>query len=381
VDGTWLTDFRALRPAQESEQQRLLDWTAGIHATAAAALDGLTRTEQEAFRERLSRVIARCACGPSQIARRGHAAPDIGGDGVPFYDVARSPRGPDTGARTRFFAQVARGIFDAFYADERTPPRDLIHVTCTGYASPSAAQELVARKGWGVRTRVTHAYHMGCYAALPAVRLAAGALVASGALAAPGEARADIVHTEMCSLHFDPGQHTIEQLVVQSLFADGFIRYSAVIAPRGPSLRVLAGAEQIVPDTAASMQWILGSHGMEMTLARDVPERISGALRGVVEDVYGRAGLELGDLGRSVCAVHPGGPKIIDRVRDGLELAEWQVATSRAVLHDYGNMSSATLPHVWMRMIADAAVAPGTPVLSLAFGPGLTICAAVFRKE
>jgi predicted naringenin-chalcone synthase len=44
-------------------------------------------------------------------------------------------------------------------------------------------------------------------------------------------------------------------------------------------------------------------------------------------------------------------------------------------------MSSATLPHVWMRLLDDPAVAPGTPILSLAFGPGLTICAAVFRKE
>ena len=94
-----------------------------------------------------------------------------------------------------------------------------------------------------------------------------------------------------------------------------------------------------------------------------------------------RAGLGLKDLPRSVCAVHPGGPKIIDRVRDGLELAEPQVAASRAVLRDFGNMSSATLPHVWMRVLADPAVASGTPILSLAFGPGLTICAAVFRKE
>jgi predicted naringenin-chalcone synthase len=371
-EGIWLNRFQLQRPAHESDQQQLLDWIAEMHAAAAAALDGLSRTEHDDLRERLTRVIARCACSPSQIAKRGHVDRSFYGDGTGAH-------GPDTHARTHAFVEIAEDVFDALYADETEPPRDLIHVTCTGYASPSAAQELVARKGWGSRTRVTHAYHMGCYAAMPAVRLAAGMLCAPLSLAAPTPARVDIVHTEVCSLHFDPGAHTIEQLVVQSLFADGFIRYSASREPQG--LRVLSAAEAIVPDTASSMQWLVGDHGMEMTLARDVPERIAGALRGVVDECYRRAGLGLEDLARSVCAVHPGGPKIIDRVRDGLELREPQVAASRAVLRDFGNMSSATLPHVSMRVLADPAVASGTPILSLAFGPGLTICAAVFRKE
>jgi len=79
--------------------------------------------------------------------------------------------------------------------------------------------------------------------------------------------------------------------------------------------------------------------------------------------------------------VHPGGPKIIDRVREVLELDEPQVRASRDVLHDFGNMSSATLPHIWMRLLADPAVPRGTLIPSLAFGPGLTVCGAVFEKQ
>ena len=77
---------------------------------------------------------------------------------------------------------------------------------------------------------------MGCYAAVPAVRIAAG-LVATRL-----RARVDIVHTELCSLHLDPADHRIEQLVVQSLFADGLIRYSLVADERRPASRVLATA-------------------------------------------------------------------------------------------------------------------------------------------
>ena len=48
---------------------------------------------------------------------------------------------------------------------------------------------------------------------------------------------------------------------------------------------------------------------------------------------------------------------------------------------DHGNMSSATLPHVWMRIVDDARVASGTLVASLAFGPGLTCSGALFEKQ
>jgi hypothetical protein len=43
-------------------------------------------------------------------------------------------------------------------------------------------------------------------------------------------------------------------------------------------------------------------------------------------------------------------------------------------------MSSATLPHIWADLAGDPACLPGTLVASFAFGPGLTIAGALFRK-
>jgi predicted naringenin-chalcone synthase len=120
---------------------------------------------------------------------------------------------------------------------------------------------------------------------------------------------------------------------------------------------------------------------MAMTLARDVPERIAGALRELISELYRRAGLSLDAIKESVFAVHPGGPRIIDRVREVLELSHAQVATSRDVLRDHGNMSSATLPHIWMRLLNDPRVMRGTLIASLAFGPGLTVCGALLEKQ
>jgi predicted naringenin-chalcone synthase len=381
-----ITRFAATRPPYVMSQAHTLDWLARAHACSEAAIAELEPDERDAFAQKIARVLERVACDPDRIAMRASVLPDFttcdrdGSQPHLLYDDPRAPEpgrhphGRSVSTRMQLYATAVNSYFEHEYSGEREPPDDLIHVTCTGYISPSAAQHLVSLRGWGARTRVTHAYHMGCYAALPALRIAAG-FVASGSV------RADIVHTELCSLHLDPADHCLEQLVVQSLFGDGLIRYSVTDDAAGPGLRPLAACEAVLPDSGDMMQWVPSEWGMHMTLARDVPERIAGALRGVVAELYRRGGFSLDAIKSSVFAVHPGGPKIIDRVREVLELSPAQVATSRDVLRDHGNMSSATLPHIWMRMLGDPRVARGTLIASLAFGPGLTVCAALLEKQ
>ena len=377
-------------PAHRIDQRRALDWLAQVHAESRATLESSGADDRAAFADRIRKVIDRCACGPTKIGTRAHAIADIGRTDwadLSIYDVARNPRGQGTAARSRFFAETVNAYFEAEYEHDDLPPDEIVHVTCTGYVSPSGAQKVVADKGWGDSTRVTHAYHMGCYAAFPAMRIAAGSVGQDAACGAPDAERrcgrrVDIVHTELCSLHLDPGDHSIEQLVIQSLFADGFIRYSICESDPAPGLRVLALDERILPHSSDAMAWVVSDHGMQMTLARDVPDRVAGSLRQFVSELYRKAGMTLGEHHtRTVFAVHPGGPKIIERVREVLELSDAQVQTSRDVLFDHGNMSSATVPHIWMRIVADANVAPGTPVVSLAFGPGLTVCGGLFQKQ
>ena len=93
------------------------------------------------------------------------------------------------------------------------------------------------------------------------------------------------------------------------------------------------------------------------------------------------AGLTAAQLcGQALFAIHPGGPRIIDEIAGHLGLHPAQVQASNAILRNHGNMSSATLPHVWQAILEDPAAAPGTLVVALAFGPGLTISGALLRK-
>ena len=130
------------------------------------------------------------------------------------------------------------------------------------------------------------------------------------------------------------------------------------------------------------MSWMVSDFGMQMTLSRKVPDHIRACLGPFLDRLGAGAGLGAGSLvERALFAIHPGGPRIIDELAEHLGLGPERVQASNAVLRDYGNMSSATLPHVWKAMLADPAVEPGRLIVSLAFGPGLTISGAILRKR
>lgn len=348
-----LTDFENILPSTMMDQLDLLDHTAQAHARVLVS-EGKSGDE-------IMTLVKRYGVKPKQIAQRG------------FENIHIAADGKDILERTQFFGAKGREVMSQFYPPQSNPPDHLIHVTCTGYISPSPAQHLVNDNGWSEKTNITHAYHMGCYAALPAIRMAEGFVAARNQ-------KVDIVHTEMCGLHMDSHDHSPEQLVVQSLFADGHIKYSAVSADSAKAgFRVLNVREQIVQDSQDDMSWMPASWGMKMTLSREVPTKISGSLRSFVEKLAKDGNYKLNEvLKKSIFAVHPGGPKIIDVVRETLELSEEQVQTSRDILLNRGNMSSATLPHVWQKLL-EQNIPSKQMVVSLAFGPGLTIFGALYE--
>ncbi|HEX2873114.1 MAG TPA: 3-oxoacyl-[acyl-carrier-protein] synthase III C-terminal domain-containing protein [Polyangiaceae bacterium] len=384
-----LSNFRARRPRHRATQLETLEWLAQAHTRAEAGLVAQQGKsfDNAAFLEWMRRRLRRFGCSSEQITTRGYEIDDcshVDWRDMEVYDLSERPNGAGMRARSKVFGRVANAAFDELFTEVDSAPQHLIHVTCTGYESPSAAQMLVARKGWGRETRVTHAYHMGCYAALPALRTAAGfcSYHDSGERSRPS--RVDIVHTELCSLHMHPLRHDPEQLVVQSLFADGCISYSVSAGGRaaagGPALAVVSMDEWIVPDSANSMAWFCADFGMEMVLARDVPEKITASLSGFVSSLLAKAGQPEAALESALFAIHPGGPKIVDQIAATLKLSEAQIAFSRAVLREHGNMSSATLPHIWQRIVEAPEVTTDQLVVSLAFGPGLTLSGAVLRK-
>jgi len=381
---TYISRFRSLTPAYLLAQDRTFEWLVAAHTQAESTAAGNqgAQFDETVFRERVGRALCRHGCDSSRIATRGVQLMDCthtDWTNMSLYRLGQLPQGEAMLTRTRLFAKLARTALDRIYEGDTRPPSDMVHVTCTGYAAPSVAQTLVADRGWGRLTRVTHAYHMGCYASIPALHIASG-FVAGGPC---NPIQVDVVHTELCSLHLNPAVHTAEQLVIQTLFADGVIRYSVSREPieAGESrLQVLALAQDTLADSSDAMQWVCADWGLQMTLAREVPTRLTKELGAFVERLCELAGQKQGECVAAYFAIHPGGPRILDLAQDLLRLRDEQLSHSREVLLQRGNMSSATLPHIWMKLLADRRILDGQTIISLAFGPGLTLCGAVLRK-
>jgi predicted naringenin-chalcone synthase len=63
-----------------------------------------------------------------------------------------------------------------------------------------------------------------------------------------------------------------------------------------------------------------------------------------------------------------------------LGIADEGLEVSRSVLRDFGNCSSPTVLLVLQRLLEQSPLRPGDPVVCLAFGPGLTLYAALLRS-
>ncbi len=353
--------FHHIRPSFETTQEETLEWLVQAHTKA----ENGAKHFQEEIQEKFSRV----GCKPHHIAKRGHVLNDfkhLDWEQMEVYRLHEERSGKNLSQRTKVFEKNVDDIFEQYYPEGSTPPDDLIHVSCTGYISPSGAQSIVSKRNWGATTTVTHAYHMGCYGSLPALRMGRGFLQTNK--------RVDIVHTEICCLHTNPSLHALDQLVSQSLFADGFIKYSIENSFEEDHFKVINIREEIIPNSLKAMSWNVADWGFQMSLAKEVPVHITRHLPQYLERLC------LGKIQDAIFAVHPGGPKILHYVQERLQLSDIQMKHSFGVLHDFGNMSSATLPHIWERILRDEEIPNQTPIISLAFGPGLTIAGSSMVK-
>jgi predicted naringenin-chalcone synthase len=341
----YLSQFKNIPPTYSVAQADGLRWLGEAHA----------RRSQEMGAERFAKLLERYGCGEDQISQRGTFLRDfthLNWDEMQIF----SEREATLEQRMDFFNEALLPAVEKLYAAETADFKQWIHVTCTGYLSPSVVQILASARGWGEKVECLHAYHMGCYAAFPAIRMARG------------NGESEILHTELCTLHLNPADHHPEQLVIQSLFADGVIGYRAG-ETRAHGFKVEELRENISTGTLKQMTWGLAHSQFTMTLAREVPKSVQESVAAIVKPWQTK---------NCVYAIHPGGPRIIDAVKEALGLSEEQVYFSREILRRHGNMSSATLPHVWQLMLKE--LADETPVISMAFGPGLTISTSLMQK-
>jgi alkylresorcinol/alkylpyrone synthase len=313
--------------------------------------------------------------GDRRAERIWHAA------GVRTRHGAAMPPGEDvsrwgTGARMSRYTEAAlplgkEAVTSALDAS-RTRPEEIglfVVASCTGYTTPGLDILLARDLGFPPGTRRLFVGHMGCYAALPALGAAADFVAAHGRAAA-------VLCAELPSVHLQPraaGPPDLSQVTAHALFADAAA--AVVLTPGDPGLEITGLASTTDTSAAGYMTWDVTDTGFRMGLSPRVPAVLARHVHRVTTGLLAEHGLGVRDV--AGWAVHPGGPRILDVVADRLALPPDALAVSRSVLADFGNCSSATILLLLERL--RPSLAPGDYAVAMAFGPGLTLYAALLR--
>ncbi len=242
----------------------------------------------------------------------------------------------------------------------------VITVSCTGFCNPGPDYHIVNELGLSHATQRYSLGFMGCYAAFPGLRMA------KQFCEADPEAVVLVICLELCTLHLQihGGE---DSMLANSLFADGAA--AAIVSARTPGedqscYQLGEFHSSLIPSGKDAMAWTIGDLGFDIALSSYVPKIIGAKIRDAVQPLLVSGQLELQDISR--WAVHPGGKAIVDKVAESLGLEEHQVAASRKILRQYGNMSSATVLFVLQDIMQQDGPLQ-EDVCAMAFGPGLTV--------
>ena len=242
--------------------------------------------------------------------------------------------------------------------------------TCTGYLCPGLTSYVGETLGLRSDVLALDLVGQGCGAAIPNLR-AAEALVRAG-----GYDRVLSICVEVCSAAFyvdnDPGV-----LISACLFGDGA---GAAVLARNPA----AGGRRIEWQAAGSvhnpgereaLRFESKNGLLRNILTPQVPQLAARHAAGLLDEVLSRQGLAKDDI--DIWIWHAGGRKVIEALRESLELSAVDVRWSTQVLRDFGNMSS---PSVFFALQAAlAGGAPGGAWWMSSFGAGFSCHGALLK--
>ena len=244
----------------------------------------------------------------------------------------------------------------------------LVTVSCTGLLAPGL--ELLIADQLGLQhTEKLALNFLGCYAAIKALKHA------NYIAKANPTACILIVSVELCSLHFIPSSAD-EDIVSNLLFSDGSA--AAIVCGNENSLvqqkavlNIDAIGSATVPNSSDLMTWDISSSAYRMFLSKYLVKAIRDSIQPVISRFMEKK-IPLVDY----WAIHPGGIRILEAVKESLQLEENHVEDSREVLKLYGNMSSPTVLFVISRILKKIRESNDTRnknIMVCGFGPGVTV--------
>lgn len=337
---------------------------------------------QQAYHEPVASRKLNMLFMQSGINKRYSVVPDFlnHGNEVLFKNEEEKP---DIGKRTLEFKQHAFALATSAIKQtcskvgssvENLGITHLITVTCTGLHAPGLDAGLMESLELPPDIFHTSLNFLGCNAAFPALK------IADTIVKADNQARVLVVCVELCTLHFQPKSNA-DNLLSNTIFGDGaaavlmvsehapeFIDCSGLIVRNFYSSLLLNGKDL--------MGWNLTPLNFEMILNSGLPRFLGDELNLLKSKIASAFKIRFSEVNH--WAVHPGGKRVLDEVKQQLQFADGELDHSYKVLQNYGNMSSPTVLFV-LSEIWDNRIKHADTVLCMGFGPGISVDTALLE--
>ena len=164
-------------------------------------------------------------------------------------------------------------------------------------------------------------------------------------------------------------------LISNAIFGDGAA--AAVLWDRGEGLGIVGRASRFEPRFRDEVRFVYRNGALHNRLALQLPRTMRELAPPFVRSFLDRQGYTVENINR--WALHPGGDRILSAIAEELGLTDAQCAVSRAVLRDYGNMSSPSVLFALERTMANG-MAPGDLCCVVAYGAGLSLHALLLQR-
>lgn len=264
------------------------------------------------------------------------------------------------GATELFIAATHAALEDAALKPDAVDC--IVTISSTGIATPSLEARVAQRMGFRADVQRVPVFGLGCAGGVFGLSIAADL-----ARAKPGR-RVLLVAIETCTLAFRADRLTKENIVATALFGDGAAAIVLAHKPDGP-IEFVGEASHQWPATLNIMGWRVDPEGFGVIFDRAIPPFITEHLKPALNTMVA----EKPD--GFIC--HPGGAKVITALETALELSRGTLGDERAILREFGNMSSPTVLFVLHRALRQNK--SGLFALT-ALGPGFSLALAMMRR-
>ena len=248
----------------------------------------------------------------------------------------------------------------------------LVVCTSTGYVCPDLGSRLIAHLGFRPNIQRSVMLGLGCAGAVPTLRQACDFVRAH-----PG-ATALMLAVEICSACYFVDD-TMDTVVGNAICADGAAAFLIRSAPAEAGVKpgILDFESYVDSENLDKVGFEHRDGKLRIVLANAVRNLAGPMIERAVDRLLTRNRMRRTDV--RFWIAHPGGRKVIDNVQSHLGLTDEQLGFSRAVLRNYGNMSSPTVMFVLEEVIRTGDPQPGDWGVMVALGPGMAAEAALLR--